>query len=294
MTAALQTIPPRMPSRPEWALPAGACDCHTHVFGPYERFPLIHPTPYAPPLAPADVHRAMLTQIGASRGVLVQPGAFGSDPSAIVAALRDAGGHLRGVAASRSEVSDSELDTWHEAGIRALRFNEMPAPSGSGRYPGSIGIDELDRLAPRLATRGWHAEVWARLDTHAALLPRLRGFGISVVLDHMAGLVASHGIAHPDFQAILHALQEGWLWVKLTLCRCSGDYPDYQELRPFHDALIAANPDRVVWGSDWPYVRLGDKTPDVAHVLSLFRDWVPNESLRHRILVTNPARLYGF
>jgi len=294
VSGASETVPPRMPSHPDWALPEGACDCHTHAFGPYDRFPLIHPTPYPPPLAAAEVHREMLARIGASRGVLVQPGAYGSDPSVILAALREADGRLRGVAASTAAVSDRDLDAWHEAGVRALRFNEMTAPGGSGRYPGSIGVSELDGLAPRLAARGWHAEVWASLDTHVGLLPRLRGCGVPVVLDHMAGLDAARGVGDPGFQAILRALREGWLWVKLTLCRCSGDYPDYAELRPFHDALIDANPTRVVWGSDWPYVRLGDKTPDVAHVLALFRDWAPDEGLRRAILVANPASLYDF
>jgi predicted TIM-barrel fold metal-dependent hydrolase len=110
----------------------------------------------------------------------------------------------------------------------------------------------------------------------------------------MAGLVVARGVTDPAFQAILGALKEGWLWIKLTLCRCSQDFPDYADLRPFHDALIAANPERLVWGSDWPYVRLGEKTPDVAHVLDLFRTWVPDEAVRHRVLVNNPEILYSF
>jgi predicted TIM-barrel fold metal-dependent hydrolase len=289
-----EAVAPRMPSRPGWELPEDACDCHAHVFGPYEVFPTAFPTPYAPPLAPAPAHRSMLERIGAPRGVLIQPGAFGTDPAAILDALRQAGGRLRGIAAATRAVSDEELDRWHAAGVRGLRFSEMLAPNGNGRYPGAIGVEELEPLAPRLAARGWHAEVWATLDTHVGHLSRLRASGLPVVLDHMAGLVPARGLQDPAFQAILDGLDEGWLWVKLALCRCSQDYPDYRDLRPFHEALVARNPDRLVWGSDWPHVRMGDRTPDVGHLLDLFRDWVPDEGLRRRILVTNPAALYGY
>ena len=287
------TIGARMPSRLGW-LPDTSCDCHTHVFGPYEEFPVRYPMPYTAPLAPAAVHREMLDRVGASRGVLIQPGAFGTDPAAILNALRNSGGRLRGIAAATASVGDADLNLWDAAGIRGLQFNEMLAPSGSGRYPGSVGTEELEALAPRLAERGWHAELWASVDTHVALLPRLRNLGLPIVLDHMAGLVAARGVADPAFQAILSALVEGWLWIKLTLCRCSQAFPDYADLRPFHDALIAANPERLIWGSDWPYVRMGDKTPDVAHVLNLFRTWVPDEAVRLRILVNNPEILYSF
>ena len=294
MSTELEPVAPRMPGRPLWNLPENACDCHTHVFGPYEQFPVKYPMPYAAPLAPAALHREMLDRVGVKRGVVIQPGAFGTDPSAILQALSHSGGRLRGIAAATATVSSADLDAWNEAGVRGLRFNEMRAPSGSGRYPGSVGSEELEELAPRLAERGWHAEVWANLETQVQLLPRLREAGVPIVMDHMAGLDIARGVADPSFQAILLALQEGWLWVKLTLCRCSQDYPDYANLQPYHDALIAANPDRLVWGSDWPYVRMGDRTPDVAHLLNLFQTWVFDETIRDRILVTNPEALYDF
>lgn len=293
MNVVAATVAPRMPSSPGWTLPDGACDCHTHVFGPYDEFPFTYEMPYAPPLAPASLHWDMMDRVGVSRGVLIQPGAFGTDPAAILDALARSGRRLRGIAAATAAVGDDVLDRWHAAGVRGLRFNEMRAPGGTGRYPGSIGIDEFDAMAPRLAAWGWHAELWATIDTTASLMPRLRVSGVPVVLDHLAGLVASRGLDDPAFQTILAALGEGWLWVKLTLCRASQNFPDYPELRPFHDALIAANPGRVIWGSDWPYVRMGEKTPDVGNLLDLFHAWVP-EGLHRRILVDNPAELYGF
>lgn len=289
-----ETTTPRAHRPPDWALPEGACDCHAHVFGPYDAFPVSHAMHYVPPLAPAAMHRGMLERIGLSRGVLVQPGAYGDDAAAILGAASHSDGRVRGVAAADARVSDASLDAWHDRGVRGLRFNDMTVPGGAGRFPGAVGTDALAELAPRLSARGWHAEIWASIDQHAALLPLYRAVGLPVALDHMAGLVAARGLDDPAFRTILSALREGWLWVKLVLCRCSQAFPDYADLRPFHDALIEANPDRMVWGSDWPHLRLADRAPDIGHLLDLFRDWVPDEALRQRILVDNPRILYGF
>ncbi len=184
----METVDPRMPCAPGWTLPSGACDGHAHVFGPYERFGFSHPTPYAPPLAPPALHREMLRRIGVAHGVLIQPGAYGTDPAALLAALREANGTLRGIAAATASVPDSDLADWDAAGVRGLRFVEMLTPGGTGRYPGSIGTEQLTALGPRMRDLGWHAEIWATVDQHAALLPQLRASGVPVVLDHLAGI----------------------------------------------------------------------------------------------------------
>lgn len=289
-----EMVAPRSHRPPRWALPAEACDCHAHVFGPYERFPVSHQMHYAAPLAPAPAHRDMLARIGLSRGVLVQPGAYGEDPAPILDALSSGAGRLRGIAAASERVRQADLDAWHAAGIHGLRFNDMTVPGGTGPFPGSVGTDTLVAMAPGMRARGWHAEVWAGIDRHVANLPLYRTSGIPVVLDHMAGLQIARGLSDPAFNAILAALREGWLWVKLVLCRVSQDLPDYADARPFHDALVAANPERVIWGSDWPHLRLAERAPDIGHLLDLFADWVPDAELRRRILVDNPRQLYGF
>ncbi|WP_293795778.1 amidohydrolase [uncultured Bosea sp.] len=288
-----ETVDPRSHRAPRWTLPAGACDCHAHVFGPYDCFPVSHPMHYVAPLAPAMAHRDMLERIGLTHGVLVQPGAYGEDPSPILDALAQAGGRLRGIAAASEQVPQADLDTWHAAGIRGLRFNDMTVPGGIGPFPGSVGTDNLAAMAPGMRARGWHAEIWAGIDRHVANLPLYRASGPPIVLDHMAGLQIARGLDDPSFKAILDALREGWLWIKLVLCRCSQDFPDYADARPFHDALIAANPERVIWGSDWPHLRLAERVPDIGHLLDLFAEWVPNETLRRQILVDNPRKLYG-
>jgi predicted TIM-barrel fold metal-dependent hydrolase len=275
-------------------LPEGACDCHAHVFGPYDAFPVVHQMHYEAPLATASMYGDMISNAGLSRGVLVQPGAYGDDAGPILDALTNGGGRFRGIAAAHKDISDEVLDNWHEAGIRGLRFNEMIIPGGSGRFAGSVGFSDLDALAPRMKTRGWHAEIWASIEQHVELLPRYRSWGIPICLDHMASVITSRGLDDPAFQAILAAMNEGWLWIKLVATRCSQDFPDYPDLAVFHQALARVRPDRLVWSSDWPHLRLGSKTPDVSHLLMLLAKWIPEETVQRQILVRNPAELYDF
>ncbi|WP_296942966.1 amidohydrolase [uncultured Massilia sp.] len=293
MNVPTATETPRMPQAPRHAPPAGACDSHAHVFGPYARFPLAHAPSYAPPLAPAALHRGMLDILGAARGVLVQPAPYGHDASALLDALVQSGGRLRGVAVADATASEAQLRALFDGGVRGLRFVEMRAPDGTP-YAGSVGIDQLLAMAPALRRVGLHAQLWAPVDDYPRLLPQLRAAGVAVVLDHMACLKPERGLADPAFQAVLAALRAGDAWVKLTLCRVSQQAPAYPDLRPFHDALLQANPARLLWGSDWPYVRMGERSPDAGALLDLFHDWVPDAALRRRILVDNPAALYGF
>ncbi len=291
MSVPMETVAPKMPTAPRQTLPAGACDSHAHVFGPYDRFPLAHASSYAPPLAPADLHRAMLDTIGAARGVLVQPAPYGTDPSALLNAIAESNGRLRGIAVADATASEEQLQALYDGGVRGLRFVEVRAPNGTP-YAGSVGVDQLLAMAPAMRKIGLHAQLWAPIDSYAELLPKLRTAGVDVVLDHMACIKTERGIDDPAFQAVLTAVRDGGVWVKLTLCRVSTQAPDYADARPFHDALVAAAPAQLLWGSDWPYVRMGDNAPDVGVLLDQFHDWVPDAATRAQILVANPAALY--
>lgn len=290
----METVVPRMPSRPSPTLPEGACDTHAHVFGPYDRFPFMAASNYPPPLAPVETYLEMLDRIGADRGVLVQPAPYETDTRALTDALRRSGGRVRGVAVAAEQVTDSELAAMKEAGVRGLRFVEMRDPYSGGRYKGCVGVDQLRKLAPRLNELGWHAQLWARCADLAALVPDLARLGLPLVLDHMASFDAGRGRADPVFRNILALLREGRIWVKLSVCRNSKAYPDYADARPFHDALVETNPARLLWGSDWPFVRMGEFAPDVGYLIELFCAWVGDAAIRRKILVENPAVLYGF
>lgn len=290
----VEGVAPRMPSAPPRQLPRGATDCHAHVFGPYERFPFSAPLSYAAPLAPLPVYLAMLAGTGMERGVLIQPAPYGRDPSAMLDALRSEPARLRGIAVADASISDQQLVEMNEAGVRGLRFVEMPDPSGVGRYKGSIGVDQLVELAPRMKALGWHAQMWAKCEDLANVITPLLTLGIDIAIDHMGWLDIGRGIADPGFTRLVGLLADGRIWMKLSACRNSKSLPDYPDLRPFHDAFLRSNPDRLLWGSDWPFVRMGPLTPDPSHLVDLYHDWVADEALRQKILVDNPATLFGF
>lgn len=286
-------LPPS--GRPVTALPAGACDCHTHVFGPEAAYPLWFAPTYALPQADAGRHRQMLAETGLSRAVIVQPAPYGDDCSAIVDAVAAAPQSLRGVGTAFSGTSPAHLSALKQAGIVGLRFVHLDLPGGQNRFPGAAGLDDLSDLAPAMKEAGLHAQLWCDAATFADRRAELLAFGIPVVLEHMGRFDLAEGPDGPGFTSLLAALAADEIWIKLALCRASQQFPDFGDLRPFHDALIAANPRRVLWASDWPHVRLDKTRPDVGHLLDLFADWTGNDAtLVRQILVDNPARLYGF
>lgn len=272
---------------------AGVCDCHGHVIGPRPRFAQASFSGDVPE-AWLDRHQAALAAMGASRAVIVQPSSvYGFDHAAFLDALRLRPNAYRGVAVAGAEVSEAQLQAWHAVGVRALRFVDIKTASG-GPLPGSVGLDALEKLAPRLRALGLHAHIWADCEAIVANEQRLLALGLDIVLDHMGKPNVASGVEDANFQRLCALVRDGRLWVKLAFCRNSRELPDYPNLRPFHDALVEANPDQLLWGSDWPHLRMGDLTPDVGHLMALFRAWVGDEAVAARILAENPARLFGF
>lgn len=288
-----QLDPPRMPSPPKRALPPLSCDTHCHVFGPYQRFPLANPPSYPPPDAPAPRYLQMLDTVGMTRGVLVQPAPYGTDASAIVDAIALRKDRLRGVAVASADATVEDLQTLYGQGMRGLRFVEARTPSGE-LFAGSVGFDSIYALAPAMRQAGLHVQMWGPYDTYLNHLERLADLGLPIVIDHMASLVIDRGVDDPVFKLLLKQVEQGAVWVKLSVCRVSTRAPHYDDLRPFHDALLAANADRLLWGSDWPYVRMGEKAPDVGALIDLAHDWLGDDATRQKIWVDNPERLYGF
>jgi 2-pyrone-4,6-dicarboxylate lactonase len=274
---------------------ANACDCHAHVFGPFERFPLAADRLYTPPLATRLDHRAMLDTAGFSRGVLVHAGANGWDHAAMLDALRSDPARLRGIAVPPTSISDKELADLHAAGVRGVRFTHIIGRTGK-RSSGTLDLDDLKVFAPRLRALGWHAQLWANCEVIAANASWLCNLGVPLVLDHLCVVDVTHGVDNADFQSVLQLVRDGIAWAKLTAFRNSrsGD-ARYADVRPFHDSLIAANPQQLLWGSDWPFLGMtGDKRLTAAHVLDVLCEWVQDPAVREQILSSNPTRLYGF
>lgn len=280
-------------SKPKRALPPGAWDCHAHVFGPYDIFPLAAQRSYTPPEATHEAYIGMFDHVGITHGVLVHPSAYGANHDAMLDALQRSPVRLRGVGVLGPDATDQELERLHAHGVRGLRFTEIGGSGKPQRFVGSVGFDAVAPLASRMKALGWHAQVWAGLATVASALPSLVTLGIPVVIDHLGQVDVTQGVGDPAFQQLLSLLGEGNVWVKLTPARNSKQFPDYGDVRPFHDALLRKNPDRLIWGSDWPHLNMADRVPDVGHLLDLLDEWVGDDDLRERILVKNPAALYG-
>lgn len=165
----------------------------------------------------------------------------------------------------------------------------MRAPNGQP-YPGSVPFDAVEELAGRMVKHGFHAQLWGSAADFTRWLPRLTALGVPLVLDHMGSPDTQAGVKARDFEVILETVSSRSVWVKLVLARVAKS-ADCADARPFHEALIAAAPDRMLWGSDWPYVRI-EPAPDAADMLRRFLEWTPDSDIRRAVLVSNPAKLY--
>lgn len=265
----------------------GGWDCHAHLFGPYAEYPLAAQRSYTPPEATESDYLALLARLGLRHGVLVQPSAYADDYSLVLDALR-AQPHWRGVLVTR-EADTATMRRWRDAGIRGLRFSHRSGPAGN--FPGSALIGDLQRLAPRMADAALHAELWTDCAALPDIAPLLRELPVTVVLDHMAGFDHRAGADAPGFRVLLDLVGNRPVWVKLCAYRNLRDAADPGIGAPFQQALCAANPDQLVWGSDWPHLNL-QPAPDAARLMEQFRRWAGDAGLVRRVLADNPRKLY--
>lgn len=285
--APLDPVPPLVKT------PPGGWDTHAHVFGPADRFPYGPDRSYTPPDAPLAAYLHMLDTLGFTYGGLVQGSAHGRDNSAMLDALARHPGRLRGVAVADETVPVAEFRRWSGLGVRALRFNHF-FRGGQLHYRGGVTLENARKLAPVMKDLGWHMQLWIDVKDLPDTIPAIREIGLPVVIDHMGRTDARAGTGTPGFQSLVRLVGEGGCWVKMSGAhRLSTRAPDYPDARPFHEALIRANPDQLIWGTDWPHPRIEGEMPNAGHLLDLFNEWTPDAAVRKKILVDNPARLYG-
>ena len=288
----LPCLPPIAATRPpKIASSAGACDTHFHIFGPAAKFPFAAKRSYTPEDAPLEKLIKMLDTLGMARGVVVQGHPYATDNSVVLDALKREPTRLRGTAIVTPDTGRDELKRMADAGVRALRFHHMP--HGVGFSP--LGMQSFEKLAPHMADLGLHAQFMMDANALDSALPYFKNWRLPVVLDHMGNVDGSLGANQPGVQHMCKLLAEGRIWVKVSGCyRVSKQYPDYADARAIHEALVRANPEQIIWGTDWPHPRLEKDMPEDGHLLDLFNAWTPDAGLRRKILVENPARLYGF
>jgi len=276
------------PPTPPLALPPGAWDCHMHVFGPFNRFPLAEAGAYAPPLADRRTQLAMLDASGFDHGLLIQPSSYGSDHRALLDAVGASGGRLRAIGSCDRSVTGEALGALHARGMRGLRFVDVAGPGG-GRYPGTQGLDMLELLRDDMTAAGMHAQLWADLDRGTDAAFSAAASGMPLVLDHLAGMTAQDRPGTYRFDRMADALASGMVWIKLTYLRRSALPLDYSDMQATVAALAEVAPDRILWGSDWPFVRL-DARPNPAMLVAQLRTWLGEDAFI-RCLTDNPVAL---
>jgi predicted TIM-barrel fold metal-dependent hydrolase len=292
--------PPRIagplarPKKPRSPPPSGAWDTHAHIFGPADKFPYAPGRGYTPPDAPVETYIALLDHLGCARGVVVQGNAHGYDNRVLLDALTRFPQRLRGVAITDTRIAPETLRDWHRLGMRGLRFHLFPQKPN---YVRGVGLDVFEVFRKTMAGLGWVMQIFCDYRMLAGTAATLREIAreMPVVVDHYGMMPAACGVNEPNFQALLQLVGDGAVHVKVSApYRLSAHYPDYADVRPLHDALVRANPDRLLWGTDWPHPSIAAQAmPDDGHLLDLLLDWTPDEATRRKILVETPERLFG-
>lgn len=271
-------------------LPPYATDAHAHVLRPGAQSH-VPGARYEPFDASVRLYRTMLAEVGFERGVLVNPSPYGCDHTVLLDALRSAPDELRGVAVVPPDVDGDVLTQMHQAGIRGCRLQD--------RFVGGVDVGHLAELAGRVASLGWHIEIWTDLRDHLEWLPgAVARCPVAVVFDHFAFLSSDVQVTDPAMRELLAMVRGGAAWVTLSgayrLTPGAAERVAAQALTKRVEALCEAAPDRLLWGTDWPHVAPPGPVPtreDLAEVIDL---WLPDPELRQRVLADNPATLYDF
>jgi predicted TIM-barrel fold metal-dependent hydrolase len=286
-----------------FAVPPHACDSHTHVIGDPAKYPFAASRSYTPQQASAEELQALHRALHMARVVIVQPSVYGTDNACTLDALRRLGSNSRGIAVIDDATPDNVLDEIESAGIRGIRINLAT----TGQTDADMARRRFDAAAKRIAGRKWHVQMYATLPVISAIQKELASSPVPVVFDHFGGARAAEGVAQPGFDVLVDLVRTGRAYVKISApYRGSTAGPAFADMAPFAKALIAANAQRILWGTDWPHPdtsrRPGQTLQDISPhlhiddglVLNQLPEWAPDAATRTTILVDNPAALYRF
>ncbi len=272
--------------RPRTKLPPGACDAHCHVFGPADRFPYAAERRYTPQDAPREALAALHRRLGVERAVIVQASCHGTDNRAMLDAIAADPSRRRGVAIVDETFGERDLEDLHRGGVRGVRFNFVR------HLGGAPDMAVFGRVLERIRPLGWHVVLHLDAADIVPLAEVIARLPVEFVIDHMGRVESAAGIGQPAFTALLALARRDGCWIKV----CGSErisQPPYAAAVPFARALIAEIPDRVLWGSDFPHPNL-NHVCDEADLVDLVPLFAPDAADRRRLLVDNPARLYGF
>ena len=276
------------PRKPKLKVPPGACDAHIHLFGPSDKYPFADISPYTSRDALPEDLFALQDVLGLSTAVIVSPGGYSRDTTMLTDVLTKHPKRFRGIALMPDEASPAEFARLGKLGVRGLRM------MSTRRGPHVPHLDPAN--AARAHEHGWHVQFYPEGTDIVEYADKLLALPNDIVLDHFASIPAAGGVDQPAVKAVLRMLDTGRVWLKLSgPMRCTpGDFP-YAPVTALAQVFVTHAPQRMVWGSDWPHVNLNDrKMPNDGDLLDLLAEWVPDETLRNRILVQNANELYGF
>ena len=276
---------------PSFEIPAGACDTHVHVFGPQKSYTYKSPRDYTPPDASVEALEKMHAVLGIERVVITQPSVYGTDNRATLRAATSSRHKYRAVISVNNEISEKELLELHDCNVRGIRLNLVD--KGGKSFD---SISSIQKFSERIRDMGWHVEFLLKVDEIEDFGKQFQNFPVNFVIGHLGYMKTDRGLDHPGFQQLLSLLGEGKCWVKLTgtyrISQCES--PPYGDVIPFAKALIDQEPDRMLWGSDWPHPHYYNVMPNDGYILDQLASWTSEKETIKKILVDNPSNLYGF
>lgn len=277
---------------PAFKSPPGACDTHFHVFGPLDRYPVASLARYEPPYAPLEEYLGLARKLGIERMVFVQPSAYGTDNSYLLDSMARTTAPCFGIVDIPEDLPDAEIEALHARGVRGVRINTSPiAPYDPGRVEALMG--RIRTLESRLKGLGWVLEFLGPGWLTHALMPALRRLDIDYILCHIGMFLAKDGVDQLGFRELLKLLDGGRCWIKLTAPYRFATAPGFADAAPLVRTAAKTAPERLIWGTDHPHLSFGDKVGSV-QLFNLLGEWLPEESMRRKVLVENPERLFRF
>jgi len=280
------------PIAPRFDVPEGAIDSHAHIFGPDDTYDFSPKRGYTPPEAPLERYLALHRTLGGiKRAVLTQPSVYGTDNSCMLDIVDRMDGKFMAIAAVGADITDAELEALHERRVRGVRVNLVD----KGGMPFE-DIRAVQKFTDRIKHLGWHLELLVHVHEFDDLRATMNAMAVDVSVGHLGYMKTSNPITHPGFQEFLDLMRDGKCWTKL-----SGSYrittqkkPPYSDVTPYARAIIEANEDRVIWGTDWPHPWVSGHMPNDGALMNQLADWAPDPAVRKKILVDNPEALFGF